>query len=321
MANKPILLKPAFKDYLWGGTKLRTQFGKQCDLDKIAESWELSAHKDGESTVASGVFASLSLSEYIDKCGKEILGSRAMEFENFPILIKLIDAKDKLSIQVHPSDEYALINEGEYGKTEVWYVMSAEEGASLYYGFDKEISKEEYKKRIEDNTITDVLKKVEAKKGDIFFIEPGTVHAIGAGLLICEVQQNSNTTYRVCDYARRGADGKLRELHIDKALDVSCLSPVKPNDELGKVSEKNGYTSELIAKCKYFTCEKITSNTKATLPLDTQSFRSVVVTDGSCALGCAGEALSLKAGDSVFIPAQNGAFAIEGECEFLLSYV
>ena len=166
-----------------------------------------------------------------------------------------------------------------------------------------------------------MLKKVEAKKGDIFFIEPGTVHAIGAGLLICEVQQNSNTTYRVCDYARRGADGKLRELHIDKALDVSTLSPVKANEELGKIRTENGYTSKLIAKCKYFTCEKINTDTKATLPLDTQSFRSVVVTDGSCALSCAGEALSLKAGDSVFIPAQNGAFDIEGECEFLLSYV
>lgn len=319
--NNPILLKPAFKDYLWGGTKLRDVYGKDCDVTPIAESWELSAHEDGQSTVASGEFSGLTLSEYIEKCGREILGENGIKFEKFPVLIKFIDAKGYLSIQVHPADEYALEHEGEYGKTEVWYVMSAEEGAALYYGFNQEITQEEYRRRIENNTITDVLNKVEAKPGDVFFIQPGTVHAIGAGLLICEIQQNSNTTYRVYDFGRKGADGKPRELHIDKAIAVSRLTPSESADSSSAPETANGYTKRTIAKCKYFTSERIDVKEKAEIPVDTSSFRSVVITDGSAILKMHDTQLDLKAGDSVFIPAQNSSFEIIGTCGMLLSYV
>ena len=319
--NKPVLLKPAFKDYLWGGTKLRDVYGKECDLNPIAESWELSAHNDGQSTIASGEFSGLTLTEYIDKCGREILGSRGIAFDGFPILIKFIDAKGYLSIQVHPDDEYALKNEGEYGKTEVWYVMSAEEGAALYYGVNREITKDEYRRRIEDNTITDVLNKVDAKAGDVFFIQPGTIHAIGAGLLICEIQQNSNTTYRVYDFGRVGADGKPRELHIDKAIDVSQLTPSTDADSSSSLIEKDGYTSRTIAECKYFTSEQLNISKKAVVDITDESFRSVVITQGNASLEMNGCTLDLKAGDSVFIPAQNGSFEITGNCIALLSYV
>ncbi len=319
--TKPVLLKPAFKDYLWGGTKLRDIYGKECNMTPIAESWELSAHEDGQSIVASGEYAGLTLSEYVEKCGREILGSRGMEFDKFPVLIKFIDAKGYLSIQVHPEDSYALEHEGEYGKTEVWYVMSAEEGAALYYGFKEEIAKEEYRRRIEDNTICDVLNKVEAKPGDVFFIQPGTVHAIGAGLLICEIQQNSNTTYRVYDFGRKGADGKPRELHIDKAIDVSRLTPSEAADTSTGTEEKNGYTSRTIAKCKYFTSERIMVAERAEIPVDKSSFRSVVITDGNAVLKMNNTQLDLKAGDSVFVPAQEGKIEIIGSCGMLLSYV
>lgn len=319
--KEPVLLTPAFKDYLWGGTKLRDIYGKKCDMNPIAESWELSAHKDGQSTVVSGEYSGLTLTDYIEKCGREILGTKGKAFDNFPILIKFIDAKGYLSIQVHPSDEYALKNEGEYGKTEVWYVMSAEEGAALYYGFKQEITQEEYRRRIEDNTITDVLNKVEAKAGDVFFIQPGTVHAIGAGLLICEIQQNSNTTYRVYDFGRVGADGKPRELHIDKAIAVSQLTPSLSADSSSAAVYKDGYTSRKIAECKYFTSERIEVKEKAEIPVDTTSFRSVVLTDGAAVLEMNGTQLTLKAGDSVFIPAQEGCFTLAGECGALLSYV
>lgn len=319
--NKPVLLTPAFKDYLWGGTKLRDIYGKKCDLNPIAESWELSAHKDGQSTIASGEYTGLTLAEYIEKCGREVLGTKGMAFDNFPILIKFIDAKGYLSIQVHPSDEYALKNEGEYGKTEVWYVMSAEEGAALYYGFKQEITREEYRRRIEDNTITDVLNKVEAKAGDVFFIQPGTVHAIGAGLLICEIQQNSNTTYRVYDFGRVGADGKPRELHIDKAIAVSQLTPSLSADSSGATVQKDGYTSRTIAECKYFTSERIEVEKSAEIPVDKTSFRSVVLTDGAAVLEMNGTQLTLKEGDSVFIPAQDENFKLIGKCGALLSYV
>ena len=193
---------PAFKDYLWGGTKLRDVYGKKCDYDKVAESWELSTHPAGQSTLSGGKYDGLTFGDYIEKAGKAVLGTNCARFKEFPVLIKFIDAKDPLSVQVHPSDEYALRVEGEYGKTEMWYVVDCEPGASLYFGVNRAITKDEFRKRIEENTLTDVLYKADVKKGDVFFIQSGTIHAIGAGILICEIQQNSNTTYRVYDYGR-----------------------------------------------------------------------------------------------------------------------
>ena len=207
-------LTPAFKDYIWGGTRLRDEYGKKCDYDKVAESWELSCHKDGASVVADGEDKGFTLAEYIDKHGKAVLGTDCEKFENFPILIKLIDAKDNLSVQVHPDNEYALRVEGEYGKTEMWYIVDCDEGATLLYGFKHEISKEEFAERIADNTLLEVTNAVPVKKGDVFFIQAGTLHAIGKGILIAEIQQNSNTTYRIYDYGRVGKDGKPRELHL-----------------------------------------------------------------------------------------------------------
>ncbi len=318
---KPILLKSTFKDYLWGGTKLRDLFNKESDLERIAESWELSTHKDGESIVNSGEYKGKTLGQYIDLNGKGVLGKNCEKFDDFPILIKLIDAKDNLSLQVHPSDDYAIKNEGQYGKTEVWYVLDAEENSALYYGFNKTITKQEYKKRIEDNTLTDVLNRVEAKKGDVFFVEPGTVHAIGKGLLICEVQQNSNITYRVYDYNRRGADGKLRELHIDKAVEVSNLNKKELPKDNNNLISKDGFTKKEFASCKYFTCEDVKIQKGAVLPMSEDSFISLTIIDGSAVLKSDGESLNLKLGDTVFIPAQNGTFEIEGTCEFIESKV
>ena len=246
---KPVKLTPAFKDNIWGGTRLKTEYNKHTDMKIVAESWELSTHKDGESRINGGEYDGLKLSEYIEKIGKDKLGKRALEFNYFPLLIKFIDAKNNLSIQVHPDDEYALKHEGEYGKTEMWYIMDAEKGSYLYYGFNRSITKEEYEKRISDNTLLEVLNKVEVKKGDMFFIPSGTVHAIGSGILICEIQQNSNTTYRVYDYDRRDANGNPRQLHIKQAIDVSCLEP-SPEQKAPTIIADG---VEELAKCKYFT--------------------------------------------------------------------
>ena len=220
-------LAPAFKDYLWGGTRLRDEYGKNCDFDKVAESWELSCHKDGPSVVADGEDKGLTLREYIEKHGKAVLGTDCEAFEDFPILIKLIDAKDNLSVQVHPDNDYAQRVEGEYGKTEMWYIVDCDEGAELLYGFKHEISKEEFAERIANNTLLDVTNNVPVHKGDVFFIKAGTLHAIGKGILIAEIQQNSNTTYRIYDYGRVGKDGKPRELHVEKAKDVTKLAPAE----------------------------------------------------------------------------------------------
>ncbi|MGN0552633.1 MAG: type I phosphomannose isomerase catalytic subunit, partial [Oscillospiraceae bacterium] len=208
----PLKLKPAFKDYLWGGTKLRDVYGKDCSFDKVAESWELSCHKDGNSVIDNGEAKGMTLAEYIEKKGKAILGKNCERFENFPVLIKLIDAKDNLSVQVHPDNEYAMRVEGEYGKTEMWYIVDCDEGAELIYGFKGNVSKEEFAERIKNNTLLEITNSVPVKKGDVFFIRSGTLHAIGKGILIAEIQQNSNTTYRVYDYGRVGADGKTRPL-------------------------------------------------------------------------------------------------------------
>lgn len=319
---KPVKLKPAFQDYLWGGTKLRDEYNKDCDFDKIAESWELSNHKNGQSIVDSGEFKGLKFGEYVEKLGAKGLGSNCDSFEFFPILIKFIDAKGSLSIQVHPDDEYALRVEKEYGKTEMWYVLEAEEGASLYYGVNKEISKEEFADRIKNDTILEVLNKVEVKKGDVFFIESGTIHAIGAGLVICEIQQNSNTTYRVYDFGRLGADGKPRELHVDKAIDVTNLTPnAKSAEPMGELEKFDGYTRVLLSECKYFTTIKYEVETKAKVEIDEKSFNSVIITEGNGKLVMGDTELEFIKGDSIFIPAQNGKYSVEGKCEFILSRV
>ena len=317
----PLKLKPAFKDYLWGGTRLRDDFGKDCDFDKIAESWELSCHKDGNSVVADGEFAGLTLAQYIEKEGKSVLGTNCEKFENFPILIKLIDAKDNLSVQVHPNNEYAQRVEGEYGKTEMWYVVDCDEGASLLYGFKHNITKEEFRERIENNTLLEVTNSVPVKKGDVFFIEAGTLHAIGKGILIAEIQQNSNTTYRIYDYGRVGADGKPRQLHIDKAVDVTNLCPAKPYPQSEPV-DMGGWTKKRLAKCEYFTVDVINVDTSAALEADKSSFVNILVLDGGCVLSSEGnDAVELKKGDSVFIPAGLGKFELTGKCSAVMTHI
>jgi mannose-6-phosphate isomerase len=244
----PLLLKSVLKNYIWGGNRLISEFGKDTGLSPVAESWELSCHKNGESVVVSGAFAERTLSSVLAE-NPEFAGSNGRLFDKFPVLIKLIDAKDRLSVQVHPEDGYALANEnGEYGKTEVWYIIDARDGAELIYGFKRDITKNEFEAAIRENTLPDIVNFVPVKKGDVFFIPAGLVHAIGGGILLCEIQQNSDTTYRVYDWGRVGADGKGRPLHIGPALEVSRLSGEKSS---GFECEADGGRG-VIAECSYF---------------------------------------------------------------------
>lgn len=307
----PLKLKPAFKDYLWGGTKLRDVYGKDCSFDKVAESWELSCHKDGNSVIDNGEAKGMTLAEYIKKEGKAILGKNCERFENFPVLIKLIDAKDNLSVQVHPDNEYAMRVEGEYGKTEMWYIVDCDEGAELIYGFKNTVSKEEFAERIKNNTLLEITNSVPVKKGDVFFIRSGTLHAIGKGILIAEIQQNSNTTYRIYDYGRVGADGKPRELHIDKAVEVTDLCPAKPYPAT-EAFEENGAVKRLLSKCEYFTVYSVDVAEKACFNADETSFHNVLILEGNAELSCGDTTLSLKKGDSVFVPANCGEYTLTG---------
>lgn len=305
-----VKLIPAYKDNLWGGTKLKTDWNKQTNLSIVAESWELSCHDAGLSVVANGRDAGKTLKEILTP---ETLGSTASAFAFFPVLIKLIDAKENLSVQVHPSDEYALAKEGEYGKTEMWYVVDCEEGAGLYCGFQKDISQEEFSARIADNTLLDVLQFFQVKKGDCFFIPSGTIHAIGAGVTICEIQQNSNLTYRVYDYGRIDKKtGKGRDLHVEKAKLVSDLTVYKD-----KIVPKREGELDLLARCRYFTVHYKNLNGKCELSADQRSFRTLTFLSGAGKIGD----LSYQKGDTFFIPAGYGAFVVEGVGEFITTIV
>ena len=308
-------LSPATKDYLWGGTRLMQEYGKSCNGSKLAETWELSCHPDGLCTIVEGEYAGKTLDEYIKIVGKVVLGNKCKIMENFPLLIKFIDAKEDLSIQVHPSNEYALEYEEQYGKTEMWYILDCQPGAFIYYGFKETITNEEFANHIQNKTLLEVLNKVEVKKGDVFFIEPGTIHAIGRGNLIAEIQQNSNVTYRVYDYGRIGVDGKQRELHIDKAKAVTKCTPPKQNYDFG---------SHLVC-CDYFTVDKYTLSettvNKVSGVVDNTSFASILVLGGVGTIKAGEEVMEVKKGDSIFMEAGTGYFEMEGNLEVLFTTI
>ncbi len=318
----PIKLTAPLKDYLWGGTKLITEYNKHTDMEKVAESWELSCHKDGNSLIANGKYEGKTLAQLIALKGKSILGKNCMKFDNFPVLIKLIDARDNLSVQVHPKNEYALCVEGEYGKTEMWYIVDCEEGASLLYGFAKSISKDEFAERIENNTLLEVTNRVEVKKGDVFFIEAGTLHAIGSGILIAEIQQNSNTTYRIYDYGRVGNDGNPRKLHIKKALDVTELTPPTRDNSPQSVREAyRGYAKTLLSSCEYFTVHLIEVETMAELLVDDNSFHSLLCLSGRVLLESEYGNIEINKGESIFLEAGYGKYTITGTGEVIKTTV
>jgi len=312
-------LKPVLKDYIWGGEKLKTDFGFESELEKVAEGWMLSCHKDGMNIIEDGKYEKKTLNEVIEETGKEkIVGTKSKDFPYFPVLIKLIDAKDNLSIQVHPDNEYAQRVENEFGKTEIWYVLDADDEAKLIYGFKEEISSDEFKKAIEDNTLLDILNVVDVRKGDLFFIEAGTVHAIGKGTLIAEIQQNSNSTYRVYDYGRVGADGKPRELHIKKAVDVSVTKPPEYDTKpMGAPEDHGKYISTLLTKCNLFTVHHYDIKEEITLKTDEQSFNHILIVSGEGKINDR----AFKKGDSFFVPADFGPYTISGESEIIITNI
>ena len=297
-------LTPALKSYIWGGTRLIERFGKTCDEETVAESWELSFHQDGLTTVDK-----IPLSELVT-AGE--LGDNMRDFDFFPMLIKLIDAKRDLSVQVHPSDEVALKTENSLGKTEMWYIIDAEEGAGIYLGFKQEMTEELLREAIETEKLLEYLNFYPVKAGECYFIPAGTVHAIGAGCLIAEIQQNSNITYRVYDYGRLDKDGKPRQLHIEKAIGVADLAKYERSPLDIETCDGN-----IIGVSRYFTTTKITLNKEKKIKLDKGSFRALISMSGEGEM----EGKSFVAGDSFFIPAADGEITIFGEGELLMAEV
>ncbi len=297
-------LKPALKNYLWGGTKLGILYGRDNGGDKISESWEVSVHPDGLS-----MSDDCSLYDYIRKNPESVDNNQS----HFPILIKYIDAMQNLSVQVHPNDEYAMRVEGDNGKTEVWYIVDADEGSGIYCGFKKDTDKDEFLRKVKDGSVEELLNFIPVQKGDCFLIEAGTVHAIGGGCVICEIQQSSNVTYRVYDYNRRGADGQLRPLHIDKALEVINFSKYEDRTYTQPEEKFLGGSMQILTDCKYFCCRKLRLTGKYK-EKSVNSFTAINVIKGSGNIN----GTEFVAGDSFFIPCGE-QFVIEGKGEFILS--
>ena len=319
---EPLKLKSAFQDYIWGGTRLRDEFGKECGFERIAESWELSCHAAGMTTIMNSVSKGLTLKAYLEQDWAARVGEGAARFSVFPVLIKLIDACQDLSVQVHPDDAYAREHEnGESGKTECWYVVDCEEGAALAYGLNREMTKEEFRASIENGTLLDYVQLVPVHKGDVFFIEAGTLHAIGAGILIAEIQQSSNLTYRVYDYDRVDDNGNPRELHIDKAVDVTKTWPAPPRRRR-PATEFEGYSAAVIADCQSFTTTELQINGCADFPgANGVSYTHLLCTEGDAALIYdEGGVMPIAKGDSVFLPANFGAYSLRSQnCTILMT--
>ena len=302
-------LKPVTKHIIWGGERLSRDYGMGENGEKIAEAWELTCRGDGDNEIISGKYTGRLLSEFVRE-NPQALGTK-QKGDRFPLLIKLIDAEADLSIQVHPDDEYALSHTDDMGKTEMWYIVDAKPGAKLIYGLKRKYTRDELKTAIAAGTLESLMNYVEVKSGETYFIPSGLVHAIGAGILIAEIQQNSNITYRVYDYNRRQPDGSLRQLHIEPALDV--IERFDP--EAVKVDK----TGDVIASCKYFEVRAIALDGENTVCAGEESFLHLMITDGECEIICAGEKISTKKGGSVFVAAASGNVTLKGNATVIVS--
>ena len=311
-------LKPALKEIIWGGNRMQDGYGFSSDAANIAEAWMLSAHSAGPSVVCGGEDDGLTLSEAIEKHSKAVLGTKCADLPDFPLLVKFIDARERLSVQVHPDNEYARRVENENGKTEAWYVLACDEGAELIYGFADDLTKEECREAIEQGTLLEKCNRVAVKPGDVCFIPAGTLHAIGAGILLAEVQQSSNVTYRVFDYNRKDKNGNPRELHVDKALDVVELTrPERDFSAEGKVEIIDGGTAQLLASCDYFSMTSLVLDGETVRNADETSFVSLLVTDGEGRIAGKTADTALHKGSCLFVPASYGAFTLQGNMKIV----
>ncbi len=319
MKPYPLLLSPLLKDYIWGGNRLINEYGYLSDSDKAAEAWVLSARNDGDCTVLNGELKGKTFTDALKLFGNEVLGDNCRDYREFPLLIKLIDAKDKLSIQVHPDDNYAKQFDGESGKNEMWYVLDCDTDARLVYGFNKRVTDEELEHHIQNDTLDEILNYIEVKKGDVFHIKSGTIHAIGKGILLVEVQQNSNTTYRVSDYGRLGADGKPRELHIAKALDVINCDMVYEPENGFPTTKILDMSLKMLTTYTDFAVFSAHINGKSEL-VNEDSFIALLLLSGEIDLTYKEGSIHMNKGNCVFIPS-NFPINIEGKADFIISCI
>lgn len=314
---EPLRLKPCLRSYLWGGTRLREEYHKT-GAGIIAESWELSVRSDGPTLIGSGAHCGESLADILCADPVGMAGTRC-GIAPFPLLIKLIDAQKDLSVQVHPSDASACREKGEQGKTEMWYVVDCEPESTLFLGFSRAVTPDELRQRAQDGTICEVLNRVSVCPGDVFFVRPGTVHAIGAGILVAEIQQNSDTTFRVYDYNRLGADGKPRQLHLERAIEVMNCAPAQGAADTLLPCPPDGVQEVLT--CEYFRVRRAEVKRRINLSTEGGSFTHLMCVRGEGNIVCGGKVYPFRQGDSYFLPAALGEYAVEGGGSLVLSGV
>lgn len=315
----PLKFKPILKSIIWGGNEICKFKGVQPELEGIGESWEISSVEGNVSVVANGALADKSLDKIIDEYKEQLVGKKNFETfgTTFPLLIKFIDAKDNLSIQVHPDDELAKKRHNSFGKTEMWYVINAAPGAFLYSGFEKQMTPDSYVKSIDDNTFVDYLAKHDVKSGDVFFLPAGRVHAIGAGTFIAEIQQTSNITYRIYDYKRKDANGNERELHTELAKDAIDFKIY--DNYKSSYTKKENQPVEL-ESCRYFTTNLLELTKDVTRDYSgIDSFVAYICMGGACTIrDNKGNDLSVKQGETILIPADTESVSISPEGDVLL---
>ena len=321
MKRSPFFLRPTGKDYLWGGSRLKEEFGKKLNLQPLAETWECSTHPDGACFAVDGEFQGQSLARIL-KAHPEFLGTHPDSGDGLPILIKFIDARQDLSVQVHPDDAYAAAYEnGQRGKTEFWYVLDAAEDARLVYGLNRDVTEDTLRAAIDRGDLKKYLQTVPVQKDDLFFIEPGTIHAIGAGALVAEIQESSNLTYRLYDYDRVDKDGKKRPLHLDRALVVANLkSSAEPRQPMRVLRYRPGCATELLCRCKYFEVHRMLVSTEEQpvfYRADEVSYRVLLCVAGYGTVDFAGQSHRITRGDCLFFPADSQEVAVSGKLQLL----
>lgn len=307
LINEPLVFEPIYMDYLWGGDKLAKVYKRNNTPAVCAESWEISAHPDGMSVVAEGSFKGMTLDDLVKKFGADLIGTKASRSDKFPLLIKIIDAQRRLSVQVHPNNDNAGQTGGE-PKSEMWYILGCEKGAALYAGLTDEATEDSIMEALTDGSVADQLVELKIAPDQALFIPGGLVHAIGNGCMIYEVQQNSNTTYRMFDWNRSDTDGNPRELHIEESLKTIDWSLPTPT-MVTPAPAVNGW-SEIIS-CEFFTMKKLELDGIYVIEPDSSSFTVLFAAEGRVSLSCGAHMVELKTGSSALIPAAAKSFAIE----------
>ncbi len=309
----PLTFAPVFKAYTWGGRKLGSVLDRDIPTGKVAESWEVSAHPNGPTVVLEGEHAGRSLAELLEQYGTRLVGRRnrtAVDRRRFPLLIKFLDANEWLSVQVHPSDDYALEMENDLGKTEMWVVLQADPGAELILGFDGPTDRAALERAVSEDRLVTLLHRSTPRTGDVFFVPAGTIHALGPGLLLAEIQQNSDTTYRVYDWGRDPGGSQPRPLHLTQALAVTDLETVRPGAVVPEIHRRDGREVEILASCPHFQTERLAlaAGESYSGRCDGETLELWCALTGGVELEWSGEPVACPAVHWVLLPAELGRF-------------